>query len=108
LGIRYSSSSSLLLLLLLLLLSLSFIAGACPGPALTNVTSGNIYPLIYIASLILGQYTQIYFNTSIDNFLYQKGAVSEKGTIAGIPQAFKDDTYINEDEDVLVKNETDQ
>ena len=91
----------------MLLLSLFLSAGACPGTALTNVTSGNIYPLIYIASLILGQYTQIYFNTSIDNLLYKKGAVSEKGTIAGIPRAVKDATNINEDEGVLVKDETD-
>ena len=71
------------------------LAGACPGPAITNVTSGNIYPLIYIASLVLGQYIEIYFNTAIDNLLLEKGAVSEKGTRVG-----------DEDADIINENES--
>ena len=79
------------------------LAGACPGPAITNVTSGNIYPLIYIASLVLGQLIEIYFNTEIDNFLLEKGAVSEKGTRVGIPD--EDTDIINESQVITIKEE---
>jgi len=79
------------------------LAGACPGPAIVNVTSGNIYPLIYIASLVLGQYIEIYFNTSIDNLLLEKGAVSEKGTRVGIPD--EDTDIANESEVITIKEE---
>lgn len=73
------------------------LCGACPGPAITNVTSGNIYPLIYIASLVLGQYLQIYFNTSIDNLL------SSKGTNSGIPTKLDSDNVAT-NESTIVAN----
>lgn len=40
------------------------IFGACPGPALVNIGSGNIPPIVYAFSVLMGMYIE-YFSTLI-------------------------------------------
>ena len=45
------------------------LAGACPGPAIVNLGSGSIFPVIYVASVVCGMWTQHYCNASLTQAL---------------------------------------
>ena len=45
------------------------LAGACPGPAIVNLGSGSIFPVIYVASIVCGMWTQHYCNASLTQAL---------------------------------------
>lgn len=48
------------------------LAGACPGPALVNVGSGNIPPLIYISCVIVGMWIHALVDPYITPYLQSK------------------------------------
>ena len=49
------------------------LSGCCPGPALTNLGSSNLPPLIYVGCLVFG----MLFEFAVDPFLECKNGASD-------------------------------
>lgn len=56
--------------------------GACPGPALTNIGSGNIPPVIYAFAIVVGMYLEYGLNVMMEYYCYPSTMTTSAAVVA--------------------------